>query len=285
MNIDEQTLLNYQSDSSSFCDTLKRGINFKKSCFKSDKNGRCAFLNSSGLCEIIINLGEQSLCQVCRDHPRFRSFFNDRVEEGLGFCCEQATRIILAFEDKIEPLLVNDDCAFEELDFNQKNVFVFREKVLSIIQDRNVNINQRINNLLDVCNVQLASKDFAKIVKTFLSFERLDKSWTFRLKSLKKKGSSKYTCERLSLYAEQFLVNSLYRHLYDAEDTLEVRARTVACLIGWWIIDSIIELEKGKNESEFNLIVDVVRAYSSEVEYSQKNLDRLFTLAGKFIKI
>ena len=102
MNIDSESLSVYKKDNSAFSETLKNGINFKKSKFKCDKTKRCAFLNEQGLCEIIINLGEKSLCQVCRDHPRFRSFFDDRIETGLGFSCEEAAKIILSFKDKID---------------------------------------------------------------------------------------------------------------------------------------------------------------------------------------
>ena len=101
MCIDKESLEKYKNEKSEFAKTLLYGINLKKSKFNVDKNKRCAFLNHNGLCDIIINLGENSLCQVCRDHPRFRSFFDDRTETGLGFCCEEATRIIFSFDGKI----------------------------------------------------------------------------------------------------------------------------------------------------------------------------------------
>ncbi len=285
MNIDEQSLTAYKSEESAFSDALKKGINFKEACFKADKNKRCAFLKSNGLCELIINLGEKSLCQVCRDHPRFRSFFDDRVEVGLGFCCEESARIILSFTDKIKPKLINDDGKSEELDFIQNNVLVFREKALNIVQDRSLDINKRIEDLLALCNAQIGRKDFSKIIKMFYSFERLDKSWTNRLKSLKRNSLIIQTDNSLTQYAEQFLVNSLYRHLYDAEDTFSVRARAIACVVGWWLINSVFELEKTNGLNEFTLLVDVVRAYSAEVEYSQNNLDKLYILTEKYVKI
>lgn len=283
MNIDEQSLNAYKNESSEFKKTLASGINFKKSKFKADKAGRCAFLNDKGLCEIIINHGEESLCQVCRDHPRFRSFFNDRVETGLGFCCEQATRIILSFDGKIEPLEVSCDKKVEELDFTQKNILEFRNKALNTIQNRSVSINGRIENLLKECRVDFLERDFKKILKTFLSFEKVDKEWSKRLKSIKKTPFKKYTDEKFSIYCEQFLVNALYRHLSDAEDTISVRARAVACVFSWWIIKSIVTLEGVYDD--FDSIIDIVRAFSVEVEYSQKNLDRLFFISQKFVKV
>lgn len=58
-------------------------------------NERCPFLNASNLCDLYIALGEGSLCGICTDHPRFRSFLSDRTEIGVGLCCEAAAEIIL----------------------------------------------------------------------------------------------------------------------------------------------------------------------------------------------
>lgn len=60
------------------------------------ENERCPFLNSRNLCDIYAELGEDALCNICAYHPRFRSFFSDRTEIGLGLCCEAAAEIILS---------------------------------------------------------------------------------------------------------------------------------------------------------------------------------------------
>ena len=138
--------------------------------------------------------------------------------------------------------------------------------------------------LLKECRASVTERDFKKILKTFLSFERLDKNWTKRLKNIDTPFNLA-TEQSLSLYCEQFLVNGLYRHLSDAEDTMWVRARTIALVISWWIIEGIILNEKSENQDFETLVLDVVRAFSAEVEYSQKNLNKLFDLCYKFIKI
>lgn len=285
MKIDSQTLNAYKNQKSLFSQTLDKGINYKKSKFKSDKKGRCAFLNDKGLCEIIINLGEQSLCQVCRDHPRFRSFFNDRTETGLGFCCEQATKIILSYKDKIQPVLTHYDENENQLDFNQTNVLEFRQKALDLIQDRNVDINRRIENLLTLCKANVLEKNYKQIIKTFLSFERLNKNWTARLKSIKNQTFNKTVDNSQAIYCEQFITNGIYRHLSNAQDTMWVRAITIGLILCWWIINNIIKKEQNSNTPDFNLIVDVVREYSAEVEYSENNLYKLYNFAYKFIKL
>jgi intein-encoded DNA endonuclease-like protein len=124
-----------------------------------------------------------------------------------------------------------------------------------------------------------------KIVKAFLSLERLDKKWTIRLKSIKGKPLVKNTEEQLSLCCEQFIVNGLYRHLSDAEDTMWVRAKTITCVLFWYIILSILEEEQNQNVQDFTLVSDIVRALSAEVEYSEKNLDKIYSFSFEFIEI
>ena len=134
-----------------------------------------------------------------------------------------------------------------------------------------------------LCKADFSDQLFKRLIKTFLGFERLDKSWAIRLKKIKNNPVKKQVNEQNSIYCEQFLVNELFRHLSDAEDTMWVRARAIACVLAWCVVQSLVSEETGGDD--FELIKDVVRAYSAEVEYSQKNLDRLFAFAEKFIKI
>lgn len=70
---------------------------------------RCPFLNERGLCDLILRYGEDVLCQICRDHPRFRNFWSDRTEIGLGLVCEEAARIILGAETPLRLVTLSDD--------------------------------------------------------------------------------------------------------------------------------------------------------------------------------
>ena len=278
MNIDQKTLGDYKNNTSKFSHEIKKGVNFRKSKFKVDKNKRCAFLNEKNLCDIITNLGEQSLCQVCSDHPRFRSFFSDRIELGLGFCCEEATHIILNHTDKIQPILVSDDGSEQQLSFNENNVLQFRKKVLDIIQDRSKDIDDRINELLTECRFDETKKGFSKFIKLFLSLEKIDKNWIKKLKSIKTNSPKIQTEESYSLIAEQFLTNGIYRHLSDAEDTIWVRARLISIILFWWLV-------LGITTNTQTDIYDVVREFSTEIEYSQKNLNKVYKFAYELISI
>ena len=58
------------------------------------KNGRCPFLNQENLCEIIINEGEDALCEVCRQHPRFVEEYGGITEVSLSLSCPAVIDII-----------------------------------------------------------------------------------------------------------------------------------------------------------------------------------------------
>lgn len=71
--------------------------------------GKCPFLRDDNLCQMIIDHGEKFLCQICSDHPRFRNFWTDRIEVGLGLACEEAGRIILGSKEPMKLVVISDD--------------------------------------------------------------------------------------------------------------------------------------------------------------------------------
>lgn len=60
------------------------------------EDGRCPMWRTDGLCRIQAELGEEALCDVCRDFPRLRHDYGDFVELGLELSCPEAARLILA---------------------------------------------------------------------------------------------------------------------------------------------------------------------------------------------
>lgn len=100
-----------------------------------DENEKCPFLRKDGLCSIIINKGENFLCQICKDHPRFRNYWSGITEIGLGLVCEEAARIILSSNEKLTLRILEDDK--EETHFTDDEQFLFdlRNKMLDEIQD------------------------------------------------------------------------------------------------------------------------------------------------------
>ena len=96
---------------------------------------RCPFLNRDGLCDMILRHGEGMLCKICRDHPRFRSFWSDRVELGLGLVCEEAGRLILSRDTPMKLLTLSDDGGDEELPEDEAELLTVRENLLNGITE------------------------------------------------------------------------------------------------------------------------------------------------------
>ena len=80
--VDEDTYEYYKTVGGALGKKLKKSISVtdEGACFAVDENLHCPFLQADGLCEIICNLGEGALCNICADHPRFRNYFADRTE-------------------------------------------------------------------------------------------------------------------------------------------------------------------------------------------------------------
>lgn len=57
---------------------------------------RCPMWRQDGLCRIQAQLGEEGLCQTCRQFPRLRHDYGNFVELGLELSCPEAARLILS---------------------------------------------------------------------------------------------------------------------------------------------------------------------------------------------
>ena len=96
IGIDPAALADYQSQPGAFGDRLRAAIRpGAPPFFALTKSGRCPFLNEENLCDIYRQLGENHLCAICDQHPRFHNWFGAEKESGLGLSCEEAARLIL----------------------------------------------------------------------------------------------------------------------------------------------------------------------------------------------
>ena len=98
IDIDPQTLSYYHSVRSPFGERLKANISMEEEPphFLLSHAERCPFLNEQNLCDIFQELGEEHLCEICSQHPRFHEWFGSYKESGLGLCCEEAVRFLIS---------------------------------------------------------------------------------------------------------------------------------------------------------------------------------------------
>ena len=100
IDLDDGSLKYYMSTKGEFGKKLKTCTRIKDKQFILNGT-RCPFHNDDDLCDIYIELGEEALCQTCTNFPRHIEEFDDLKEVSLTMSCPEASRIMLAKEDKM----------------------------------------------------------------------------------------------------------------------------------------------------------------------------------------
>lgn len=257
IDIDSKTAKYYKKIKGDFGKRLKKSI--KNNSFILDANERCPFLNKENLCDIITTLGEDALCQICADHPRFKNYFENRIEIGLGLCCEEAARIILNYPEKMSLIeLENDGNTYA--DTEEAEFFKLRQIVFDILQDREFSVNERIDNLCDFFDITIPQIDWLSL---YLGLERLDEHWGELL--IKSKNITDFKPQN-ELLKEQLIVYFIYRHFADGLIDGRIKERIAFSILS---LNMILKIASVENEDIF----EIARMYSSEIEYSDENID------------
>lgn len=275
IDVDEDSLARYQQAEDPMGARLKAAIDLAGDTphFCLDKDERCPFLNQSGLCDLITELGEDSLCQICADHPRFRNFFADRTLIGLGLCCEAAGRLILTYPEKVRLITLEDDRETEELPEEDALVLSQLDALTAIAQKRSLPVEERVLQLADLCGAEIAAEDLGRWAEFMLTLERLDESWTLQLERLQHaEGPDAKISSEWAIHFEQLLVYFLYRHIPGALEDGDIQGRLALCVLSWMVVKRLFLLQE---EQTLETLVETARLYSSEIEYSEENLSAL----------
>lgn len=115
--------------------------------FALNEDGRCAFLNNDNLCEMVIKMGEKSLCSLCDNYPRVGVDFGNLRELCLSMSCPEVSRLILSSRDSIcfGEWDKEEKCPGE--DYTGDAVFEMlleaRDVLFGILQNRELSIGDR----------------------------------------------------------------------------------------------------------------------------------------------
>ncbi|MBQ5709241.1 MAG: flagellin lysine-N-methylase, partial [Anaerotignum sp.] len=241
IDVDADTLEYYHTIEGELGQRLQQGIDEggETAYFILGKDERCPFLNRTGLCDLITELGEESLCQICTDHPRYRNFYADRTEIGLGLCCEAAGDLILKKQGKTELVILEDDGEKEEPDVADVSLLNWREELFAIAQDRSMPVEERADAVLTAAEMDIPERSLSEWADIYLELERLEAPWTDRLMELKETDISQAPALDAAEWEtafEQLLVYFLYRQLPFALDDGEYEGRAVFCVLSYRII-------------------------------------------------
>ncbi len=120
--IDPVSLKKYKDHPGFFGNRLRNSIDWEKGSFEQ-YNGRCAFLNEEGLCDIYAEAGEGMLCKTCTRYPRHYEEYENLREISLSLSCPAAARLVLGYQGK--PAFLNEYRETPEEEYEQFDFFLF----------------------------------------------------------------------------------------------------------------------------------------------------------------
>ncbi|MBQ3087041.1 MAG: flagellin lysine-N-methylase [Clostridia bacterium] len=286
IDIDPDTAAYYRAVGGAFGERLQRNIS-SDSVFIL-QNERCPFLNDKNLCDIMITCGEEHLCQICRDHPRFFEWYADRKEGGVGLSCEEAARLILTTDTETYDVTEVD----EEPEETDAELFSFlcnhRERLLNILQADGLSVAdkfceillcaQAVQESLDggpIASVADADRfdDLSALIQLFADFEPIDATWTMQYNAVRSRQQCTFApCTKEE---EAYLVNLcryfLWRYflkgVFDGEVLSKVKFAVVSALFIRIMCDGKTDLHTWVNSSKL---------YSKQMEYSDENRDLFY---------
>ena len=266
IDIDPDTREKYRHIPGAFGKRLNEGIEDtpEGAHFHLLQDERCPMLNKNGLCDLITTIGELNLCKICADHPRFRNFFSERTEVGLGLCCEAAAALILQSMEPVQFVALEE--AQEQLTDDEEDLLALRSHLIAIMQNRTIPLEQRLDLVLEAIRFPLPPLDWQKI---FSSLERLDHAWDTVIAPLTGKDLSLPcpTLDALLIPLEQFAVYMLWRHMPAALEDGDVQGHAAFCVLSVKVLAALCT-----ETPTLEHCIEAARMYSSEIEYSQENI-------------
>ncbi len=290
IDVDNITLEKYMSIDGDFGKRLKQNIS--DGSFVLNEKERCPFLNSRNLCDIYAKLGEDSLCQICTNHPRFYEWFGNIKEGGIGLCCEAAARLIISENFSLTEEIISED----ESEYPDELLFDFLNDARQVIIDHlhtDSDFKDSIGCLLcfaEELQFRIDNKDYTipewkntmvprypdikSILHIFTELEPMDENWILSIhNSMKFADSFKGYKNQHEIYLRRIAVYFIYRYFLKGAFDGEVLSKVKLAVLSTWVIAYLGEC---KPDTNFENIVITAKNYSKEIEYCTENLETLY---------
>ena len=269
IGIDEQTLAYYRTLPGPLGDDLRSSIDQAddgSASFRLTSNERCPFLREDGLCRVILEAGEDALCDICTMHPRFCHDLRDRTEIGLGLCCEEAVRLVLTWPDPLT-LISLEPCGGSPVPSGLP-----RDRLIHALQDRSVPFPDRMVRAVrrgrSPVTIPPASVGLARFAA---GLETMDPAWTAQLNRLTgpvDRNADGGTAWQIAL--EQLAVSLVFRQIPPDLPRKAIPGRRLWIARIWYLLLDLTVNDAGPSVPA---LAETARRYSSEIEYSDENPD------------
>lgn len=306
IDIDTSSAEYYKTVNGSFGEKLKNNITESPAPSFILCGERCPFLNKQNLCDIIINLGEDKLCQICRDHPRYFEWFSNIKEGGIGLCCEEAARIIVTNKEKFSTYeTACDDTGCDDYEENLYDMLIFaRDEIISTLENETISLKERISLVVSyafkiqfmmdnyqfdktsidsLCSAEETNCHIKDFLSSFTILEPIDDNWSAYLQKLIDSSESLNKIaidnKETDLYLKNIAVYFIWRYFLKGVYDEEILSKVVLMAIS---VAMIKLMYKNAALSEESLCGDIcsqlAKNYSKEIEYSEENLEKIYDM-------
>lgn len=267
IDVDEETAKLYQTLPTPLGEDLRKFMTVDDEGYYfmfSDKQPTCPLLREDGLCRVVLELGEDSLCDTCHMHPRFYKYIEDLELCGVGLSCEESVEKLLATEgDQLLFTIEDDDGEFTTKD---------RPVLENIFDLLALGISPAICQFTPNHSIRYCQK----LISVYKETEPIDEEWTKQLAHLEDMLSSTTamnTTDLLTLDAQETAtLNKVYQYiLYRqidmlAEYSLESLVR--------YAFDATVFIALLTHQ--FGNLPEQIRRWSEQIEYDEDNVAFLF---------
>lgn len=149
---------------------------------KKETKGSCPLLSEEGLCNIVINHGEEYLSSTCKSFPRIENAFEDAKELTLSCSCPEVVNIISNIKEKI---------------------YIEYNECLSYIEDLGcLKIRETLVNILQIEDISIENKLIISYNMLFNILDSEDLDYEALIELLEKCKSKNYIKEELNKYKD-----------------------------------------------------------------------------------
>ena len=269
IDIDSNTRNKYASLTNGYGNIINKSIaNAETPHFRLSENNRCPHLNGKGLCKIILEFGEDYLCDICREHPRFYNITAREKEVGIGMSCEEACHLVLE-SDNYSNIIEIDDIPQEKIEFAEYDALAQRKIIYAILSDKSLDYKNKLKKISKTYDISMSDISDAEWENIINSLEYLDDSHRELFLNF---SAEAIIPECFEQYTKRALAYFVYRHCTEVDNANEFCASLGFCLFCEKLLISLASQQDNISAIEF---YELARIVSEELEYSESNTEAI----------
>ena len=264
IDIDETTAERYHTMMGALGESLRQAITVddEGSHFVfSKEQPMCPLLNENGLCKVVLELGEEGLCDTCHMHPRFYKYIEDLELCGVGLSCEASVELLAEDIQSNQVIFTIED---DDGEFGPDE----RLTIQNIFELLSLDIDSALFQYAPNPDVQY----YTNLLHLYGTTEPIDEEWTAQINALSGDMDKLITSVQIYIATHDMgLFNKVFQYiLYRqidmlADYSLEAILSYARDSVEYILMASALE----------GLPLKQVARWSQQIEYDEDNVDLL----------